>query len=241
MAGGSPFATERAALNAALMQGTAEIHRAAERVPFMVALFKAELPREAYAAYLGNLWYVYEALEDEAERLKDDAEVGRLYSPELFRRDALDADLRFFAGDDWRATFPGSASSKAYAARIREAATQFPPAYAPHHWLRYLGYVLGQDLLRKLVGKAYGVGEEGMNFYAFPGIADPREYLRGYHARMNAIPLDEAGVERVVEEGVRAFQLQIDLTEEMAADFGIATPDEEETGKILDDLAAQHP
>jgi heme oxygenase len=237
----SPFATDRAALNAALMQGTAEIHREAERVPFMVAFFKGELPREAYAAYLGRLYFVYEALEDAAERLKADDAVGALYSPELFRREGLDKDLRFYAGEDWRSTITPSPASKAYAARITEVAADFTPAYAPHHWLRYLGYLLGQELLRKLVNKAYGVGEEGMNFYAFPDIDDPKTYLRGYHARMNAIPVDDEGTRRVVEEGNRAFQLQIDLTSELAADFGVATPDEDETTKIVDDLAAQHP
>lgn len=237
----SPFATEREALNAAVMSGTAEIHRKAERVPFMVALFKGELPREAYAAYLANLWYVYEALEEENERLKDNAEVGQLYSPELFRRAGLEADLKFFVGEDWRATYPGSPAAKAYAERIREVASSFPPAYAPHHWLRTLGYLLGQDLLRKLVGKAYGIGEEGMNFYSFPDIEDPKVYLRGYHARMNAVPVDEDGLARVVEEGNRAFQLQIDLTEELAAEFGISTPTSEEADALVDDLAKQHP
>ncbi len=237
----SPFATEREALNAALMAGTAKIHRKAERVPFMVALFKGELPREAYAAYLANLWYVYEALEDENVRLADDAAVGQLHSPELWRRDALEADLQFFVGEDWRATYPGSPAAKAYAERIREVATTFPPAYAPHHWLRYLGYVLGQDLLRKLVGNAYGIGTEGMNFYSFPDIEDPKIYLRGYHARMNAIPLDDDGIARVVEEGSRAFRLQIDMTEEMAVEFGISTPTSEEADKLVDDLVKQHP
>lgn len=237
----NPFATEREALNAALMSGTAEIHRAAERVPFMVAFFKGELPIEAYNAYLGRLWYVYEALEEEAERLKDDPAVGQMFSPELFRADALDADLVSLVGDDWRARIPASPAAIAYAERIHEVAASFPPGFAPHHWLRSLGYLLGQELLRKLVVKAYGVGPESLNFYAFPAIEDPKTYLRGYHARMNAIALDEGGLERFVEEGDRAFQLQIDLTSELATDFGVGEADEEETAAILDKLAAEHP
>lgn len=237
----SPFATEREALNAALMSGTAEIHRAAERVPFMVAFFKGELPREAYAAYLGRLWYVYDALEEAAESLRDDPNVGQLHSPELHRRDALERDLRFYVGDDWRSTIGESPAAKAYAARIREVAATFPPAFAPHHWLRYLGYVLGQEILRKLVAKSYGVGPEGMNFYDFPEIDDPKAYLGGYHKRMNAIPVDEEGTTRVVEEGNRAFQLQIDLTSELAAEFGIGEATEAETDALLNKLAAEHP
>jgi heme oxygenase len=242
MANNAPFATgPREALNAALMGGTAEIHREAERRPFMVAQFKGELPKEAYAAYLGRLWYVYEALEEVSEQLRSDDRVGPIVDPVLYRKDNIEKDLIAFAGPDWRQTIGESPASKAYAGRIREVAETCPPAFVAHQWLRYLGYVLGQEILRKLVSKSYGVGEEAMNFYSFPDIADPKEYLRGYHAKMNGMPLSDAEVEQVVAEGNCGFQLQIDLTDELAAEFGIGEATQQETDELLKKLAAEHP
>lgn len=234
-----PVEVEDGPLNAMLMGGTAVIHREAERVPFMVAFFKGELSREAYAAYLGRLFYVYEALEGAARGLTGDA--AWMDTPELYRLEKLEEDLRFWAGNDWRAKITPTPATKAYADRVREVAETAPHTFVAHHWLRYLGYVLGQELLRKLVRKAYGVADEGMAFYDFPAIEDPKVYLREYHAKMNGITLDEAAKREVVAEGFRAFALQKELTEELAADFGVGVATEGETEQLLDELKAEHP
>lgn len=223
-------------LNAALMQGSAVIHREAERVPFMVAFFKGELSRDAYASYLTQLRIVYEALEDVATSLKDDAEFGRFYTPELFRLEAISKDLLWYTTDD----LPVLPSAHAYADRIRSVASTEPHRFVAHHWLRYLGYVLGQDILNKLVTKAYGP-DAARAFYAFPDIPDPKAYLGAYHQKMNTLTLDDEQRAAVVDEGNRAFALQIDLTEELASAFGIGTATREETEALLDDLKAEHP
>ena len=239
--GNHPFDTgERAALNAALMQGTGDIHREAERRPFMVAQFKGELPKDAYTSYLGRLFHVYVALEEAAEQLRDDPRVGPIYSPELFRVEGLNKDLTALAGPDWREQLPITPATEAYAGRIRAIATEFPPAYVAHHWLRYMGYVLGQELIRGMLRKAYGP-DVPVAFYDYPDIDDPKQYLRGYHARMNGMDLSADEVARVVDEGNRAFQLQIDLTDELAREFGIGDADEAETDQLLEELKEQHP
>jgi len=241
MASSHPFATgPREALNAALMQGTAEIHREAERRPFMVAQFKGGLPKDAYAAYLGRLSHVYDALEETAEVIREDPNAGPLYAPELFRCEGLEKDLAGLVGPEWRTALPPTPAADAYASRIREIASEHPPSWVAHQWLRYLGYVLGQELIRGLLRKAYGP-DVPVAFYDYPEIADPKEYLRGYHARMNAMQLSDEDVARVVAEGHRAFQLQINLTDELARDYAIGDVSEAETDALLDDLKAQHP
>ena len=223
-------------LNAMLMAGTGKIHREAERVPFMVAFFKGELSRAQYAEYLSRLLPVYAALEETAAALADDPALGTLYAPELFRSEGLRADIAVFApGSDLAQETP---ASKAYAERIREVAGT--PGWIAHQWLRYLGYVMGQELLRNLTRKSFG-DDATLAFYDFPEIGVPIEYLRGYHGKMNAIPLTPEQKMEVVDEGYRAFQLNIGLTEELAADFGIGTASESETDELLDDLKAQHP
>lgn len=226
------------ALNVMLMQGSAVIHREAERVPFMVSFFKAELPRDAYAAYLGRLWYVYEALEDAATSAPADDPMSRFNTPELFRLERLGRDVAAYAGADWKQKITPSPATKAYADRIREIAGT--PRLVAHHWLRYLGYVLGQDILNRLTIKAYGE-DAARDFYAFPDIADPKGYLRQYHGKMNTLPLTDAQKAEIVDEGNRAFALQKELTEELAADFGIGATSEDETNRLMEDLAAEHP
>lgn len=227
-------------LSKLIFGGSAKIHRAAERRPFMIRFFKAELPRDAYVAYLGRLGYIYEALENADDALRADPVVGVMYSPELHRREAIDADMTFFAGADWRDRIKPSPATKRYVDAINAAAAEFPPAFVAHQWLRYLGNVLGQHVLQRIVRKAYGVTDEGLAFATYDKVADPRAYLGEYHARMNAMPLDAAGKQRVVDEANKAWQLQIDFTDELAAEFDIPGLSEEEIERFMAELAAEH-
>src|SRR5207247_1132394 len=151
---------------------SAVIHRQAERRPFMVVFFKAQLPKEAYGEYLGRLYYIYAALEDADETLKDDTVVGRMYSPELHRREAIEADMQFLGGPDWRTGVSYSPATKEYVERIQTVAKEFPPSFVAHQWLRYLGNVLAQPVLQRIMKRAYGFEEQGMEFARYPKVAD---------------------------------------------------------------------
>lgn len=222
-------------LSKRLFGGSAVIHRKAERRPFMVVFFKAKLPREAYAEYLGRLGYIYGALEDADDMLKDDPVVGRMFSPELHRRQAIEADLEFFGAP----TPSYSPATKAYVERIQTIANEFPPGFVAHQWLRYLGNVLAQPVLARIMKRAYDLEDQGVEFCRYTKVGDPRAYLVDYHARMNSMPLDEAAVARLVDEANRAWQHQIDFTDELAADFGISAT-EEEAEELMRELAAEH-
>jgi heme oxygenase len=227
-------------LSKLMFGGSAVIHRKAERRPFMVVFFKAQLPRDSYAEYLGRLSYIYDALEDVDEALKGDPVVGRMYSPELHRRQAIEADMTVLTGPDWRERVSFTPVTKAYAERIRSRADDFPPGFVAHQWLRYLGNVLAQPVLQKIMKRAYGFEDQGTAFARYDKIADPRAYLGEYHARMNSMPLDDAAKQNVVDEANRAWQHQIDFTDELASDFGI-TATEEEAEQLMAELAAEHP
>jgi heme oxygenase len=227
-------------LNKLLFGGSSVIHRQAERRPFMVVFFKAQLPKTAYGEYLGRLSYIYAALEDADEALREDPVVGRMFSPELHRRDAIEADMEFLGGPDWRSGVSYSPATKSYVERIQTVTGEFPPGFVAHQWLRYLGNVLAQPVLQRIMKRAYGFDEQGTEFCRYPKVADARAYLGEYHARMNSMPLDDAAKQKVVDEANRAWQLQIDFTDELAADFGI-TATEEEAEQLMAQLAAEHP
>jgi heme oxygenase (biliverdin-producing, ferredoxin) len=224
-------------LSKRLFGGSAVIHRQAERRPFMVVFFKAQLPKESYTEYLGRLSFIYGALEDADEALKDHPVVGRMYSPELHRRQAIESDMEFLAGEGWRDRVTYSDATKAYVERIQTVAKEFPPGFVAHQWLRYLGNVLAQPVTQRIMKRAYEL--EDLEFGRYQKIADPRAYLGEYHARMNSMPLSEEETQLLVDEANRAWQHQIDFTDELAADFGI-TATEQEAEELMRQLAAEH-
>lgn len=236
-----PVSTGSEPLSKRLFGGSAVIHRQAERRPFMVVFFKAELPRDAYIEYLGRLSSVYGALEETSEALRTDPVVGVMHSPELYRSTAIDADMTFLVGSDWRDRIKPSPATESYVAAIRGAASTFPPGWVAHQWLRYLGNVLAQQVNLRIMKRAYGFDTEGTAFYRYDKITDPRAYLGEYHARLNAMPLTEEQVQGVIDEANRAWQHQIDFTDELAADFGLRKVSEDEAEKLMQELAANHP
>jgi heme oxygenase len=162
-------------------------------------------------------------------------------APELYRSDAIDADMRFLVGDDWRDRVKPSPQTESYVATIRSTLDRFAPAFASHQWLRSLGNVLAQRINLRIMNKAYGFDEEGTAFFRFDQIEDPRAYLRTYHERMNSMPLDDDGITRCVDEVNVAWQHQIDFTDELAADFGLRHVSADEAEQLMEELSAGHP
>jgi heme oxygenase len=214
------------ALSSLLREGTSVVHREAERRPFMRVFFRAELPRDAYTAWMESLWFIYSALEGTAESLREHPVVGVMHSPQLHRLERLERDLDFYCGEGWRERVLPSPITKKYVGRIESVAAEFPPALIAHQWLRYMGMLGGQEVLRRLVTSPYGLtSSDGMRFYEFPDVADVREFFGDYHRRLNSLPLSLGDKQRVADEGTVAFTLNMELTDELARHHDIQAPD----------------
>lgn len=219
------------ALSTMLREGTAHNHREAERRPFMRVFFKGELPRDAYVAWLGRQWHVYRELEARLAALGDDPKLGAVVVPALHRTARIERDLDFLTGGAWGHGEPPSAATQAYVERIRHCAQDFPPGVVAHAWLRYLGNVGGQPVLRRLVDAAIGPrGRTGMDdprglaFTDYSELGEVGPFFGAFHRGLDAIPLSLSDKQRVVAEGDLGFRLNMALTDELAADFDIAAP-----------------
>jgi heme oxygenase len=223
-------------LSSLLREGTSQNHHDAERRPFMRTFFRYELPRDAYIEWISRQWFLYDALETATEELAAHPLVGVMRSPELYRRPGLEADLAFFHGDSWRDEITASPVAEKYADRIRWAAAEEPHRWVAHQWLRYLGMLGGQEILRKICVKSFGLtdegGGDGMDFYRFPEIPVAGPFFADFHGRMDGMVLDDSQKAEVADEGNTGFQLNMELTDELARDFDIAAPEGPEDAEI---------
>lgn len=196
---------------------TSQIHKEAERRPFMAAYLRGDLSAEAYATYLARLVPVYDALAETAT-LHTTSPLAWFTQPILDRRGPLHADIVALAGPDWKSSLHAvSPAAETYAARIREVAGT--PAWVPQQWLRTLGYLMGQSMLRDLTRK--NLGEDApVAFYEFSGVEEPRTFAREYHSHFDTLTTDDTVRLSVIDEAYRAFALQIALTDELAVEFG---------------------
>ncbi|MER6424035.1 biliverdin-producing heme oxygenase [Streptomyces sp. NPDC001137] len=201
-----------------------EQHMEAETSTFMSDLLGGRLGVEAYARYTEQLWFVYEALESEAERLAADPVAGPFIRPELFRLAALERDLAHLRGPGWRTALSALPATKAYAARVRACAEQWPGGYIAHHYTRYLGDLSGGQIIRDKAEKTWGFARkgDGVRFYVFEGIANPAAFKRGYRVLLDGIRADDLEKQRIVAECKRAFALNTAVFRALGEEFPLS-------------------
>ncbi len=201
-----------------LRSGTQDLHTLAEQSAAMKALIHGEMSREAYVALLGNLHAVYAALEPALATHREHPGIAPIYDERLRRLPALTADLEYVQGTGWRNHVRPTRTAREYATRLHEHATRAPDLLAAHAYVRYLGDLSGGQLLRKRVRpmlRMEDTGMDGTRFYVF-GRPGATALARQFRAGLEAIPADEAQIERLLGEARTAFDLHIRMFNELA-------------------------
>jgi heme oxygenase len=206
--------------SARLRHGTRDDHERAEGSAFVTAYMAGELPLEGYAALQGQLYFVYEALEASASRLRDDPVVARFLDPRLDRLPALEADLRALLGERWSAELRPGQATQAHAERIREVAATWPGGYVAHHYIRYLGDLSGGRALGAKARKLYAL-TDGVRFYRFDAIESAREFKDHYRRLLDMAPWSATEQARVIDEARTGFRLTRAMFDELGAQFGV--------------------
>ncbi|MFC5679552.1 heme oxygenase (biliverdin-producing) [Aeromicrobium endophyticum] len=202
--------TQDASLSALLRSGSQAEHTAAEGSTFMSELLAGRIDAAGYAHFLGLLRRVYEALEGTAAELAADPLASAVIDPAIERLAAIDADL-----DHWGRVTVDSPAADAYVARIRESAS-WGGLFVAHHYTRYLGDLSGGQAIGRIIAREFGlVDGVGTAFYAFEHVPKPKLYKDAYRARLDALPLDHAERERVLDEVKTVFSLNGGLFAEM--------------------------
>ncbi len=199
----------------AMMEATAELHRRAERSGVVGALLAGSTTRRAYTLFLRNLLPAYDALE---RALGANAHTRELVGPELSRVGSIERDLVQLAGPSWHAAVPLLPQGRAYTEGVVAAAAGDGRRLIAHAYTRYLGDLGGGPILRRRVSSTLHLDERALAFYDFPAIGDLRTYAAAYRLRLDSAAHNFGDTpDSFVEEAVRAFQMNIALSEAVAA------------------------
>ncbi|GGR94307.1 biliverdin-producing heme oxygenase [Streptomyces nojiriensis] len=201
-----------------------EQHTEAETSTFMSDLLGGRLGVEAYTRYTEQLWFVYRALEEAAESLKDDPVAGPFIQPELMRVAEIERDLAHLVGPDWRESVVALPATRAYADRVAECAAQWPGGYVAHHYTRYLGDLSGGQIIRDKAERTWGFERkgDGVRFYVFADISNPAAFKRTYRELLDAIAADDLEKQRIIDECKRAFDFNGAVFRELGEEFPLS-------------------
>jgi heme oxygenase len=212
-----------------LREGTQKSHTMSENTAFMKCFLKGIVEREPYRKLMANLYYVYCAIEEELERLKDEPIIKETYFPILNRKEHIEEDLAYFYGEDWKTQISPFEAGKTYVQRIHEVASSEPALLIAHAYVRYLGDLSGGQSLRKIVRSALELPEhQGTRFFEFDAFSSPsaiREFKANYRDALNTLPIDDALIDKIVAEANLAFKLNRDVFHELEPDVKEAIGD----------------
>ena len=192
--------------------GTKKSHSAAENTSFVRSFLRGVVSKESYKKLVSDLYFVYSAMEEEVENLKDHPIIGQIQLSDLNRVDALEQDLRFYYGPIWRSLVTPSEACNQYVNRIREVAKNEPELLVGHHYTRYLGDLSGGQILKGIAEKALALGDgQGLKFYDFEKIEDAKAYKAGYRGILDGLPITEHQANAIIVEANYAFKLNMDM------------------------------
>lgn len=206
----------------ALRERTWTNHGDSEGADFMKDLMTGKGTREDYIALVAQHYFIYEAIEAAAEQFAADPVAAPFITAQLTRLPAIEDDLEFLIGPDWRALISPLPTTARYADRVRAIASEgWAGGFIAHHYTRYLGDLSGGQVIRTLMQRQFGFETNGVGFYLFDQIAKPKEFKETYRDQLDAVAWDESERERVIEEVVAAYkfntELFVDLSDAKAA------------------------
>lgn len=213
---------KRPSLAHALKTGTAESHEAAENVHFVRDFIRGKIDRTLYGMLLTDLYHVYSALEDELN-VHGPVEFPTLHRPEeLARVEALEDDMDFFHGSDWKRLEPSQSASE-YIDRVRHIAKTEPLLLLSHGYTRYLGDLSGGRILARVARKALKLSKDGdgLRFYMFENVTSAKKFKDGYRAALDDLDLAPDQIGRLVGEANVAFVLNMRIFEELDVKGGV--------------------
>ena len=205
------------ALALELKTGTKRSHTAAESTKFVGSFLRGVVSEENYRTLIKDFYFVYSALEEEMERLKDDEFLNPIYFKELNRLNFLKMDLRYYYGPNWMMEVKPSEACIQYVERIHEVADKDPYLLVGHHYTRYLGDLSGGQILKGIAEKALDLPKnEGLHFYDFPNIEDKKEFKTKYRSGLDQVTTDSHKINDIIAEANYAFRLNMYMFDELS-------------------------
>lgn len=199
-----------------LREGTTKSHSMAENVSFVKSFLGGVVDKNSYRKLVANLYFVYEAIEEQIENNKDNTAVFAVYFPELYRKNSLIEDLIYYYGSDWLDKIKPSSATQLYVDRIHKIGYSNPELLIAHSYTRYIGDLSGGQILKKIAQNAMHLPDNlGTAFYDFKLINDEKEFKELYRQSLNNIPLNKKQIEQIIAEANVAFNLNMKIFQEL--------------------------
>ncbi|MDX2220990.1 MAG: biliverdin-producing heme oxygenase [Burkholderiales bacterium] len=202
-------------LSGSLKAATTDLHRLAERSPFMTALLRGDLTPPDYLDWFAALLAIYETMERSLPRHASLAELWRIVEGGLARAEALRADVAACstAGPLDSHCLP----AVAYAKHLEVLSEDAPILLAAHVYVRYLGDLQGGRLMALALKRSATLPSGAGAFSEYSRSLDMPRANSDLKSALDALGMDAQGkvqphiISACAAEAATAFGRHIDL------------------------------
>nr|QVQ56763.1 Heme oxygenase [Erythrocystis saccata] len=199
-----------------LREGTTKSHSMAENVSFVKSFLGGLVDKDSYRKLVANLYFIYDAMEEQIDEHKHDVAVNAIYFPQLYRKESLIQDLHYYYGNNWLKQIEPSPATQSYINRIRQISYSSPELLVAHSYTRYIGDLSGGQILKKIAKNTMQLPDNsGTAFYDFKLIQDEMKFKSMYRESLNNIPLSQKQIEQIILEANIAFNLNMKMFQEL--------------------------
>lgn len=217
--GYGPSQFEKGTLRDQLKTGTKDVHTVADKL-FTENFVKDTMDRVTYRHFLSQLYFLYDAMEEELRRNEKHPIVGPVHFPdELERMASIEEDLAYYYGPAWRSEISCLPSTRRYVDRVRKIGSEQPELLISHAYTRYLGDVSGGQILKRIIGRLLSLPADGSGiaFFEFSRMESIPKFKQFYNSRMNSLELDDDTMSALVDEANVSFQFSVNVFAEVIA------------------------
>jgi heme oxygenase len=152
-----------------------------------------------------------------------DKRVTALDAPSLRRLEALEKDMEYFYGNDWKScletqSYHPTKATQQYMKRIQELSGDSDQAYLliAHQYTRYLGDLFGGQMMGNMATRSMKLPDgKGVAFYKFDSISNTNEFITNWYTLLNSLELTEKQKSDIVDEANLVFDLNIGILNEL--------------------------
>lgn len=190
-----------------------------------------------------SLFILCSVLEEESEKNADDDLFKAIHYPkELSRKQALEEDLEFYYGPDWKEQIEITPATQEYCDQIKKASTEDSVLLIAHHYTRYLGDLSGGQVMSKVLRKALDLpAEGGVSFFEFEHVPNLAGFKNMYRANLDKLSISKEKADDAVKEAVNAYMLNINLFKEIDVLMGYEAPEPKKPREPKEDESASMP
>jgi heme oxygenase (biliverdin-producing, ferredoxin) len=199
-------------LSKRIREETKKSHTMVENTGFITCFLKGVVETKSYTKLMSDLYHVYTTMEEQFVKYKEHSIISKVYYPELFRKESIENDLKYYLGSNWKEQLTQTDSCKSYVNRIKIIS---PYLLIAHQYTRYIGDLSGGQVLKGIAQTALGVDDNAMNFYIFKDIPNEKEFKNKYRNTLDLLPLEQDHIDKIIEEANYAFKLNMNIFKEV--------------------------